>query len=148
MKALAVALLFVSTETQAAYSLNKSEIDCISYAVYHEARGESVKGWAWVIDVIQNRSKSKLYPKNPCAVIKQRSQFSFWRAERAKIRNKKSRRLYSEISKLVRSGRWRGVSKGSMWYHAKYVKPRWRKSLIRVASVGEHVFYKERKFRT
>jgi N-acetylmuramoyl-L-alanine amidase len=143
MKPVAAMLLMFASTTS--YALSRSEVDCVAYAVYHEARGESEKGWAWVVDVIQNRSKSGKYPKNPCAVITQHAQFSFWKGRRTKIKNKA---LYFKIFKLVKAGRWRGVSKGSMWYHAKYVKPKWRKRLVRVASIGEHIFYKERRVRT
>lgn len=138
MKSLAFVLLMV---TSSAHAMSRAEIDCIAYAVYHEARDQSVKGWSWVADVIYNRGNSKGYPRNLCSVIKQKAQFSFWRGKRVKIRDSAT---FYKIRKVVSSKRWRGQSRGAMWYHAKYVKPKWRKRLTRIAAVGDHIFYKRK----
>jgi len=58
------------------------DLDCLSKAVYYEARGESSAGQAAVAQVVLNRAHSPAYPKSVCAVVYQPAsdggcQFSF-----------------------------------------------------------------------
>ncbi|HEY1929803.1 MAG TPA: cell wall hydrolase [Caulobacteraceae bacterium] len=58
------------------------DLDCLSKAVYYEARGESAAGQAAVAQVVLNRAHNPAYPKNVCAVVFQPAsdggcQFSF-----------------------------------------------------------------------
>jgi N-acetylmuramoyl-L-alanine amidase len=53
--------------------------ECIATAVYFEARGEPIEGQLAVAQVVLNRAASGRYPSSVCAVVKQRSQFSFIR---------------------------------------------------------------------
>ncbi len=58
------------------------DLDCLSEAVYFEARGESSAGQAAVAQVVLNRARHPAYPKSVCAVVFQAAgnggcQFSF-----------------------------------------------------------------------
>ena len=58
------------------------DLDCLSQAVYYEARGESAAGQAAVAQVVLNRAHDPAYPKSVCAVVYQPAseggcQFSF-----------------------------------------------------------------------
>jgi hypothetical protein len=58
------------------------DLDCLSQAVYFEARGESPAGQAAVAQVVLNRARHPAYPKSVCAVVFQPAtdggcQFSF-----------------------------------------------------------------------
>ncbi len=58
------------------------DLDCLSEAVYFEARGESSAGQAAVAQVVLNRARNPAYPKSVCAVVFQAAsrggcQFSF-----------------------------------------------------------------------
>jgi hypothetical protein len=58
------------------------DLDCLSEAVYYEARGESAAGQAAVAQVVLNRAHDPAYPKGVCAVVFQPAsdggcQFSF-----------------------------------------------------------------------
>ena len=139
MKSLLAAVILIIPSIT--YGMSKKEINCMAYAVYHEARGETNKGKNLVIDVIYNRSKSKKYPKNICSIIKQKAQFSFWTGKYVKVTNPK---VYIEILRMVKNKSWVGSSKGAMWYHSIRVNPKWRKELIKIATVGNHTFYKQR----
>ena len=137
MKILAVlALLGVSS---VATAMTKQEQRCLALAVYSESRGETVAGWKAVTDVITNRSKSGLFPKNLCNVIYQRSQFTNIRHTRIK-----DHVVYTKILRMVESYHWVGSSRGALWYHARRVRPHWSKHMVRVAVVGHHVFYRRR----
>ena len=54
---------------------------CLTEALYFEARGESLEGQIAVAEVILNRVDSPLYPRSVCGVVKQRGgggcQFSY-----------------------------------------------------------------------
>lgn len=50
---------------------------CLALAIYHEARGETLKGQKAVASVVMNRVRSHRYPNSVCSVIFQRKQFSF-----------------------------------------------------------------------
>jgi hypothetical protein len=58
------------------------DLDCLSEAVYFEARGESAAGQAAVAQVVLNRARHPAYPKSVCGVVFQAGgnggcQFSF-----------------------------------------------------------------------
>jgi hypothetical protein len=58
------------------------DLDCLSKAVYYEARGESAAGQAAVAQVVLNRAHDRAFPKSVCAVVFQPAadggcQFSF-----------------------------------------------------------------------
>jgi hypothetical protein len=58
------------------------DLDCLSKAVYYEARGESSAGQAAVAQVVLNRAHNPGYPKSVCGVVYQPAsdggcQFSF-----------------------------------------------------------------------
>lgn len=74
----------------------KSEVQCLSEMMYHEARGESDAGKLAVAIVTINRAKSDKYPKNICSVIQQKGQYP-WARKGLDINNKG---VYNKISKL------------------------------------------------
>ena len=53
------------------------DVDCLSQAVYYEARGESLAGQQAVAQVVLNRARHPGFPKSVCAVVFQTCQFSF-----------------------------------------------------------------------
>src|ERR1700677_1873993 len=58
------------------------DLDCMTAAVYYEARGESAAGQAAVAQVVLNRVRHPAFPKSVCAVVYQGAathscQFSF-----------------------------------------------------------------------
>ena len=50
------------------------ELDCLSQAVYYEARGESSEGQAAVAQVVLNRLRHPGFPKTVCGVVYQGAQ--------------------------------------------------------------------------
>ena len=60
----------------------RRDLDCLTDAVYYEARGESVEGQAAVAQVVLNRAHHPEYPRSVCGVVFQGAragacQFSF-----------------------------------------------------------------------
>ena len=119
-----------------------AELTCLAIGVYFESKGEPLSGQLAVADVILNRSKSPRFPQSICAVLKQRSQFSFVRGGRLPSVNTSSRawRTAVAVAKVARADLWDSPASEALFFHANYVSPNWR--LAKVATVGNHIFYR------
>jgi len=72
---LCVFVLFsVSSNAQ---NLTTQDKECLTKALYHEARGEPHKGIVAVASVILNRIEADGYPDSVCGVIEQKGQFTY-----------------------------------------------------------------------
>ena len=127
--------------------VDKKELDCLTEAIYHEARGEKSEGQLAVAAVILNRKGSKIYPDSVCKVISQPWQFSYKHDKKllsAKI-DKKSQLKAKEIAALALylNKTKPKLLDGVMYYHTVDVKPHWSKSnkLKFVKRIGRHKFY-------
>jgi spore germination cell wall hydrolase CwlJ-like protein len=119
------------------------EQHCLAGAIYFEARGEPIEGQLAVAEVVLNRTQSKKYPDSICAVVKQPWQFSFVKDGKFPEINKESKawRKAVAVSKIAYQKLDQKLSKDTLWYHADYVAPVWRKSLDKEAKIGLHIFY-------
>jgi len=118
------------------------ETECLAGAVYFESKGEPLTGQLAVADVIINRTKSGRFPASLCGVVKQRGQFSFVRGGRfpAISRGSLDWRRAVAIAYIAQHDLADGAAPHALFFHARRVSPGWR--LIRVASVGNHIFYR------
>jgi spore germination cell wall hydrolase CwlJ-like protein len=65
-------------DPQLVAQVDPREVNCLTEAVYFEARGESHLGKLAVANVILNRTKvTEKFPDTVCGVIKQKGQFSY-----------------------------------------------------------------------
>lgn len=131
----------------------RADLECMTEAVYYEARGESARGQAAVAQVIMNRVKQPNFPKSVCAVVFQGAgrggcQFSFacdgsMRAAREEAAWDRARDVAARVlagAALVNIG-------AATHFHTLEVSPDWAPQMLRVATVGMHVFYKPSPFR-
>jgi hypothetical protein len=121
-----------------------AEEDCLTNAVYFEARGESIQGQLAVAEVVLNRAQSGKYPTDICGVVKQPWQFSFVRSGGrfpAADRGSDAWRKASAIAEIARARLADTLPSDVLWYHATYVSPSWGKRLNRTAQIGLHIFY-------
>jgi spore germination cell wall hydrolase CwlJ-like protein len=119
------------------------EQHCLAGAIYFEARGEPIEGQLAVAEVVLNRVASKKYPSTICAVVKQPWQFSFVKDGKFPAINKdsKSWRKAVAVSKIAKLKLDQKLSTDTLWYHADYVQPIWRKALDKEDKIGLHIFY-------
>jgi spore germination cell wall hydrolase CwlJ-like protein len=119
-----------------------AEQECLAGAIYFEARSESFDGQLAVADVILNRADSGRFASTVCGVVHQPGQFSFVRGGRMPSINRDSRdwREAVAIARIAEKDRWESAASGALFFHATRVSPRWK--LRRVATVGNHVFYR------
>jgi spore germination cell wall hydrolase CwlJ-like protein len=118
------------------------ESDCLARAVYWESKGEPLAGQLAVADVIINRSQSGRFASTICGVVRQRGQFSFVRGGHIPAAPQGSRdwRIAVAIARIARQDLANGAAPRALFFHARSAHPGWR--LTRVASVGNHVFYR------
>lgn len=123
-------------------------IDCLTAAIYYEAANEPYEGQTAVAQVVLNRVRLPHYPHSICGVVFQGSerrtgcQFSFtcdgslrrppsaegWRRARA-------------ISEAALSGQVNAKVGWATHYHADYVAPYWAPRLVKLRTIGRHIFY-------
>lgn len=127
---------FASSETP------DQETDCLARAVYYESKGEPLTGQLTVADVILNRSSSGRFPASICGVVRQPGQFSFVRRGSIPTPPAGSRdwRVAVAIARIAMQDLADGGAPRALFFHARRVNPRWR--LTRVATIGNHVFYR------
>ncbi len=119
-----------------------AETDCLARAVYWEAKGEPLNGQLTVAEVILNRSHSGRFAATVCGVVRQRGQFSFVRGGYIPAAPQSSRdwRIAVAIAQIATQDLADGAAPRALFFHARHARPGWR--LTRVATVGNHVFYR------
>jgi spore germination cell wall hydrolase CwlJ-like protein len=137
-------------------SLVSSDKHCLVSALYFEARDQSAKGQKAVAQVIHNRARAT--GQGYCQVITEPNQFTAIQGKALEItldnqavpvfKSFPDVKAWQQIKSLVDSGKYRpshkDLVKGSTFYARKDVKPFWARGMKRVATIGDHTFYKPR----
>jgi N-acetylmuramoyl-L-alanine amidase len=119
------------------------ELECLATGIYYESKSEPLAGQLAVGQVIANRADSHgRFPSSYCGVLFQRGQFSFVHGHRLPTAPKASRQWQTAvaIAKIVDRDLKESAAGDALFFHARYVAPAWR--LKRVASIGNHIFYR------
>lgn len=125
------------------------DLECLTQAVYYEARGEGAAGMRAVAQVVLNRVRHPAFPKTVCGVVFQGAaqktgcQFSF--ACDGSMRSGVQRAVWARAEKVAAralAGQVMGEVGTATHFHTTAVSPRWAPNLLRVAQVGSHVFYR------
>ena len=142
-----------SNDRGVAKARRRAELECLTDAVYYEARGESVRGQAAVAQVVMNRVKHPAFPKSVCAVVFQGAgrsgcQFSF--ACDGSMKQRREAMAWNRargIATRALSGALRAEIGSATHFHTTAVSPGWAPQMLRVANVGTHVFYRFSPYR-
>jgi len=126
----------------ASATTDDEETECLARAVYWESNGEPLAGQLSVAEVIINRAQSGRFAGTLCGVVRQRGQFSFVRGGYIPAPPPGARgwRNAVAIARIARGDLADGAAPRALFFHARRVNPGWR--LTRVATVGNHVFYR------
>jgi hypothetical protein len=123
------------------------DLDCLTDAVYYEARGETKRGQQAVATVVLNRVKNPSFPKTVCGVVFQRAagtcQFSF--ACDGSMRRSREAEAWQDARRIAAralSGYVLRDIGSATHFHTTDVAPQWGPRMLRVAQVGLHVFYR------
>ena len=125
--------------------------ECLAVAIYHEARGEGVKGQFAVAEVILNRVASRKFPNSICGVVFQGvkpgrfggCQFSFACDNISDATpNRRAMDIARRIAQVMVDGAHRGLTGGATYFHTVAVNPSWAKRFQTTANIGAHIFYR------
>lgn len=123
---------------------------CLTEALYFEARGESVRGMFAVGEVILNRVDSSRFPNTICGVIHQgtgrryQCQFTFTcDGNPETIHEAAAYRMVGKVARLLIDGAPRDLTGGATYYHTRSVSPRWARVFPRTVTIGSHHFYRQ-----
>jgi len=130
---------------------SQNDADCLTQAVYYEARGEGVDGMRAVAQVILNRVRHPAFPKTICNVVYQGAlhgtscQFSFVcnGAMGARVEPTAWRRARDVAGAALEGYVMKSVGTATH-FHTLSVDPMWSATMVRVATVGGHAFYQFR----
>jgi spore germination cell wall hydrolase CwlJ-like protein len=143
---LLVGMMFYPAESRADVT---RDIKCLAQNIYFEARSEPLDGKLAVGHVVLNRVADSRYPASICEVVRQggeeplnKCQFSWWcdgRSDRPK--NLDAWKQSMVLARVIFWGYSEDPTGGALWYHAKYVRPYWRRKLPIGPVIGTHIFY-------
>ena len=126
----------------------KNELNCLTDAIYFEARNQSVKGMIAVGQVIMNRKHSGKFGKNVCEVVHQRvkrvCQFSYLCKNKSyrTVNEPESWDLATRVAHNTYHGYISDITNGATFYHSRRVRPNWRKNVEKTVTIKDHVFYR------
>lgn len=128
---------------------NRRAQECLTAAVYYEARSEPVDGQRAVAQVVLNRVRDRAFPASVCGVVYQRSatvcQFTFaCDGSTDHALEPRSWALASAIAAAALGGSVYAPVGAATHYHTTAILPWWASSLARVGEVGSHIFYRWR----
>lgn len=125
------------------------EWQCLTEALYFEARGETVKGQFAVAEVIMNRVDSERFPASACGVINQgtgkkyQCQFTYTcDGHKEIISEQQAFERVSKVARVALDGKAPELTQGATHYHTTAVNPRWSKTYTKTTAIGTHIFYR------
>lgn len=127
----------------------ESALLCLAINIYHESRGEPIMGQYGVALVTVNRAKTH---DRVCHEVFRKAQFSWTSAVKKTPKgwHIPHHMLPREpdawdkaliIARVTLDGRMLDVTRGATFYHANYVRPRWRLAMVQTKRIGAHIFY-------
>ena len=128
--------------------LSDKQFNCLAKNIYWETMHEPLLGQIAVANVTYNRVLSKKWGNTFCDVVYARKQFS-WTSLK-KIRNAEPKnKIQWDRAKHSAMLFTKGVRvtnlDSSEFYYAQYIsKPKWTKSMIKSAHIGQHIFFAEK----
>jgi len=125
------------------------EWQCLTEALYFEARGETASGLFAVAEVILNRVDSARYPNSVCGVINQGTgkkfacQFTYTcDGQPEHVNDPDAFVRVGKVARAMLDGAPRTLTDGALFYHTKSVSPRWAQKFARTNTIGVHHFYR------
>ena len=112
---------------------------CLATTIYFESKGEPLAGQLAVAQVVINRASTRRFGEGVCGVVRQRGQFSFVRGGQlpAVDATKAAYRTALAVAKVALAEAWDGDADEALYFNSRPMAGR-----TRVASIGNHVFYR------
>jgi hypothetical protein len=126
------------------------EHQCLARAIYYEARGEPYDGQVAVAQVIVNRVRAQRWPDSICGVVHQgeargeKCQFSFvCQRSLADTTGPMWDEAQALATEVIAGRAWLREAVDATHYHTTKVAPVWRQDLVAIATIGNHIFYRD-----
>ncbi len=116
----------------------ETELECLAKNIYHEARGETLRGRLAVAQVTLNRKRQ--LNKTICQVVYQPYQFS-WTLKPKAIVDFNSWVTSVVLAHRVLQRGWAIRGFAATHYHNHTVNPQWNLSFKKLTTIGNHTFY-------
>jgi N-acetylmuramoyl-L-alanine amidase len=126
------------------------QLRCLAKNIYFEARGEPEKGKIAVAQVTVNRVNDPRFPDTVCEVVNQRTkdsrtnrivcQFSWTCKPIQRVDLELYYQSYEIAKRVLLNGERISNISNAVNFHSVRINPGW--TLTRVATVGNHVFYR------
>ena len=123
-------------------------LSCLTAAIYYEAGSESTEGQRAVAQVVLNRLRHPNFPKTVCGVVFEGAeretgcQFTFTcDGSLARAPSVAGWKRAERVAAAALDGFVDKAVGHATHYHAVYVVPYWSPGLLKVATVGAHIFY-------
>lgn len=152
---LVISIFFVSITLNPAKTdfQHQKNLHWLALNIYYESGNQSMLGKIAVGVVTLNRMRDSRYSAPTIEdVVKQYKQFSWY--DPKKSFKPKNEEVWNEcvyvaelLLKLDPNHAIINMFDGITHFHATYVYPEWRKSMIKVTQIGDHIFYKLKKKR-
>lgn len=130
------------------HSEDITDIECLAFAMYGEARGEPRLGMTAVAFVIHNRlmNKKRWGHESYCNVVKHKGQFSF------QIRKPKNEKELASWNSTLELANYLIIDEGfdklespvhnAMFFNSLSSQEEWLKNRTFIIKIGNHYFYK------
>jgi spore germination cell wall hydrolase CwlJ-like protein len=122
---------------------------CLAMAIYYESANQGPDGEAAVAQVVLNRLRNPLFPKTVCGVVFQGSnlptgcQFTFTcDGSLARPPSQAGWRDANEVARRALAGYVMKAVGEATHYHTIWVVPYWQSTVLKVAQLGAHIFYR------
>jgi Cell Wall Hydrolase len=124
-------------------------LECLTAAVYYEAAVETLDGQRAVAQVVLNRVRHPAYPRSVCGVVFQGSQratgcqFTFTcDGSLGRTPSAAGWQRARQVAAAALAGQVYAPVGHATHYHTDWVVPYWSSSLVKVANIGTHIFYR------
>ena len=122
--------------------LEQNDLDCLSEAIYYEARGDTFMSQLAVGTVIMNRVRLNTFPNTICKVVHQGCQFSYYcDGLPEKMLDREAKKASYDLARFILSGATVWRLRDATHYHAFYVNPYWANVFTLISREGAHLFY-------
>ena len=124
-------------------------VECLTLAIAYEAGFEPADGQQAVAEVVLNRVRTPGFPKTVCDVVyagaTRRTGCQFTFTCDGSLRRRLPERVLATaraVAERAYDGHLTALVAGATHYHADYVSPYWAPTLVRLAKIGAHIFYR------
>jgi N-acetylmuramoyl-L-alanine amidase len=143
----------LAAQRQAERARRRAEdLQCLAENVYFEARGEPLDGQYAVAEVTLNRTHAPNFPRTICAVVHETrwdpgrrrfvADFSWTELRAPALPDGPAWKQAVTVAAAAYDELRAPLVPDALFYHATSIRPGWANSRRRVATIGNHIFYR------